>query len=103
MYLIRLKCNYIFTISKIYSWFWFKKKPINYNPKTLPRSQDAEPVICETTGLYGIRKNALKKNKARIGHRPFMFEVSKKESLDIIQGGMALQRKLWVYANLRIF
>ncbi len=77
------KYDSIFTISKIYSWFWFKKKPINYNPKTLPRSQDAEPVICETTGLYGIRKNALKKNKARIGHRPFMFEVSRKESLDI--------------------
>ena len=34
---------------------WFKK-PINYRPKILPRSQDARPVIIETTGLYGITK-----------------------------------------------
>ena len=23
----------IFTATKIYSWFWLKNKPINYNPK----------------------------------------------------------------------
>ena len=37
------KYDSIFTIRKIYSWFWFKKKPVNYNPKVLPRSQDAKP------------------------------------------------------------
>ena len=24
-----------YLIRKIYSWFWIKKKPINYNPKRL--------------------------------------------------------------------
>ena len=51
----------IFTAKKIYSWFWFKNKPVNYKPKVLPRSQDAQPIIMETTGLYGIKKNSLKK------------------------------------------
>ena len=83
--ILKTKSNYdsIFTVKKIYSWFWFKKKPINYSPKILPRSQDAEPIICETTGLYGIKKKSLKRLKARIGKHPFMHEISKKESLDI--------------------
>ncbi len=73
----------IITIQKIYSWFWFNKKPVNYKPKVLPRSQDASPIICETTGLYGITKIALKKNKCRIGSNPIFFEIPEKESLDI--------------------
>ena len=46
----------ILTVNKIYSWFWYNNKPINYNPKVLPRSQDAIPIIQESTGLYGIKK-----------------------------------------------
>jgi len=82
--LLRRK-NYdsILTIQSIYSWFWFNKKPINYKPKLLPRSQDAKPVIIETTGLYGITSKALKKIKCRIGKTPYFFEVPNKESLDL--------------------
>ena len=60
------KIDSIFTIKKIFSWFWYKDKPVNYNPKILPRSQDALPVIQESTGLYGISRKALKKYKCRI-------------------------------------
>lgn len=77
------KIDSIFTSKSIYSWFWFKKRPVNYNPKVLPRSQDAKPVVVETTGLYGIQKKALLKHKCRIGKRPFFFEVSDIETLDI--------------------
>ena len=58
-------------------------KPINYSPKKLPRSQDATPVVVETTGLYGISKRALKKYKCRIGNKPFFFEVQDDESIDL--------------------
>jgi len=83
--ILKTKSNYdsIFTVKKIYSWFWFKKKPINYSPKTLPRSQDAQPIIQESTGLYGISKKSLKKNKCRIGNNPYFFEVSQQEALDL--------------------
>ena len=37
----------------------------------------------ETTGLYGIRGNTLKKYKCRIGKKPFFFNVNKKEALDL--------------------
>ena len=77
------KYDSIFTIKEIYSWFWFKNKPINYKPKVLPRSQDAEPIIQETTGIYGIRSNTLKKIKCRIGKKPFLLKVSDEESIDL--------------------
>ena len=73
----------ILTAKSIYSWFWFKKKPVNYVPKVLPRSQDAMPIVCETTGLYGIRKTSLKKNKCRIGNTPFFYEVEDEEAIDL--------------------
>ena len=77
------KFDSILTCKKIFSWFWFKEKPINYKPQKLPRSQDALPIMQETTGLYGIRRNALIKNKCRIGKKPYFFEVSNSESLDL--------------------
>ena len=83
--ILKLKKNFdsIFTSHKIYSWFWFKKKPVNYQPKVLPRSQDAKPIIMETTGLYGIREKTLKKYKCRIGKKPFFFNINRKEALDL--------------------
>tara|TARA_A100001015_G_C15002118_1_gene718956 strand:- start:192 stop:830 length:639 start_codon:yes stop_codon:yes gene_type:complete len=77
------KVDSIMTVKKFFSWFWFNNKPINYNPKILPRSQDARPIIQESTGLYGIKRKALLKKKCRIGDKPYFFEVSNKESLDL--------------------
>ena len=77
------KHDSILTCNEIFSWFWFNKKPVNYKPEILPRSQDAKPIIMETTGLYGIKSNALKKYKCRIGKKPYFYMVNKKESLDL--------------------
>lgn len=77
------KYDSILTSRSIYSWFWFNNKPINYKPNILPRSQDAKPVIVETTGLYGISSQSLQKYKCRIGKNPFFFEVPANESLDL--------------------
>lgn len=79
----KLVYNSILTSKKLQSWVWFENNPVNYDPKILPRSQDAKPVIIETTGLYGIRKNELIKNKSRIGSNPYFFDVSDEESIDI--------------------
>ncbi len=77
------KNDSIMTVNEIYSWFWFKNKPINYQPKVLPRSQDAKPIIQETTGLYGITQKALVKYKCRIGKKPIFFKVPNHEALDL--------------------
>jgi len=73
----------ILTVKEIYTWFWFNKKPVNYNPKILPRSQDAKPITMETTGLYGIRKKTLKSMKCRIGKKPYFLKVEDEETIDL--------------------
>lgn len=73
----------IFTATEDNGWFWFNNKPVNYDPKVLPRSQDAKHMIKESTGLYGIKKEALLKNKCRIGANPKIHLISWEEALDI--------------------
>ena len=73
----------IFTATHKCGWYWFDNKPINYDPKVLPRSQDAKQVINETTALYGISNVAINELKCRIGKTPFFYFVSDKEAIDI--------------------
>ena len=73
----------VFTALKENSFFWYCHNPINYRPCVLPRSQDMEPVYEETTGLYGITNEALKKYRCRIGRNPIIQVVDKFEAADI--------------------
>lgn len=73
----------VFTALKENSFFWYCNNPINYRPCVLPRSQDMEPVIEETTGLYGISNAALSKYRCRIGAKPYIQLVNKFEAVDI--------------------
>ncbi len=68
---------------KIIVFFWLNNMPINYRPDILPRSQDMTPVIEETTGMYGISKDALRKYGCRIGANPYIYIVNKFEAVDI--------------------
>lgn len=72
-----------FTALKHNGFFWLSDSPINYRPCILPRSQDMQPVIEETTGLYGISKAALAKYRCRIGANPYVHFVDKFEAVDI--------------------
>lgn len=72
-----------FTAVRHQSFFWLNDSPINYRPCILPRSQDMLPMVEETTGLYGISKQALEKYRCRIGARPYIYFVSKFEAVDI--------------------
>ena len=77
------KFDSILTATKIYSWFWYNDKPINYKPSILPRSQNASPIIRETTALYGIKSDSLKKYKCRIGKYPIFYFVDQIEAIDL--------------------
>ena len=72
-----------FTATENHSFYWYGGAPLNYRPAELPRSQDLPPVIEETTGLYGIRREALVKCRCRIGERPYIHVVGKFEAVDI--------------------
>jgi len=72
-----------FTATAHQGFFWLSDSPINYRPGILPRSQDLLPVIEETTGLYGISREALNRYRCRIGRKPYIHIVSKYEAVDI--------------------
>lgn len=66
-------------------WVWHKGKAINYRPDEpdgLPRSQDAT-YLKETTGMYGIHRQAALSTGCRIGKRPYFMQIPRIESLDI--------------------
>lgn len=77
------KYDSCFTATENYGFYWINDNPINYRPEILPRTQDMLPVIEESTGLYGIKKEALKKYRCRIGANPYIYPISKFEAVDI--------------------
>ena len=72
-----------FTAHKIQDYLWSNNKPLNFDATNLPRSQDLEPIYRETSGIYVFTKAEYLQNKRRIGDRPYIKEVSFKESIDI--------------------
>jgi N-acylneuraminate cytidylyltransferase len=72
-----------FTAVKHHGFFWIHKHAVNYQPYILPRSQDLEPVVEETTGLYGISRESLEQYRCRIGRKPYIYYVDKFEAVDI--------------------
>jgi len=78
------KYDSILTATEEYGWFWHKDQPINYQPNILPRSQDATPVIKETTGLYGISKRSYDRYRCRVGATPYFYIIrDRKECIDL--------------------
>ena len=77
------KNDSIFTVCEQKGWHWFGGDPINYNPSELPRSQDAQGIWKETTGLYGITRDALAWTNRRIGLDPILYQVENDEAVDI--------------------
>lgn len=72
-----------FTATSNHGFYWLNNNPVNYRPCILPRSQDMLPVIEETTGLYGISNESLRKFHCRIGRNPYIHIVNKFEAVDI--------------------
>ena len=58
------------------------------------------PVVEESTGLYGIKKESLEKYRCRIGRKPYIYLVSKFEAVDI---NMEEDLKIAEYVGKMIF
>ena len=72
-----------FLATELYSFCWFDGKPLNYKLDSVPRTQDLEPVIKETSSLYIFSKELFKKHKRRIGFKPYIKIVDIFEGWDI--------------------
>lgn len=77
------KYDSAFCAVKIQDYLWQDGEPMNFDASNLPRSQDLKPIFRETSGVYAFTKEAFEKTKRRIGLKPFVKEVSFKESIDI--------------------
>lgn len=72
-----------FTATENHGFFWLHGCPISYRPGIMPRTQDLEPVLEESTGLYGISASSLEKYRCRIGRNPYIHIISRFEAVDI--------------------
>lgn len=72
-----------FCAVKIQDFLWKNNKPLNFDAENLPRSQDLEVIYRETSGVYVFDRDVFEKYHRRIGMKPYIKEVSFRESIDI--------------------
>lgn len=77
------KYDSAFCAIKLQNYLWQDGQPLNFDATNLPRTQDLKPVYQETSGIYVFTKEVFIKYHRRIGKRPFIKEVTFKESVDI--------------------
>lgn len=57
--------------------------PINHDPEVLLPTQCLTPMYRENSNMYVFTRQSFMKTRARIGQRPFLFEMNETESIDI--------------------
>ena len=72
-----------FSAERIQTFAWYKGNPINYDLQDVPRTQDMEPVMVETSAFYMFKKEIFTQHHRRIGFHPYIQEVSGMEAVDI--------------------
>ncbi len=65
------------------SYMWMNGKPINYDMKNIPRTQDLEPIYEETSAFFIFRREVFTELGQRIGNNPYICEVDQLEAIDI--------------------
>lgn len=74
----------LFSVTSVHSRLWDSQAgAINHDPATLLRTQDLPAVYEENSCIYIFTRNILQSRRNRIGQRPLMFEVDRRESWDI--------------------
>lgn len=74
----------LFSVNRYQSRFYNAEFiPINHNPSELVRTQDLPPIFEENSCLYLFSRESFLQAGARIGSRPYLFEMDKIESIDI--------------------
>jgi CMP-N-acetylneuraminic acid synthetase len=79
-----VKNNYdsAFSVKEEKTFSWFQDKPLNYNLKFIPRTQNLNSVFLETSAFYIFNKKVIEK-KRRIGDNSKMIITKFPEYIDI--------------------
>ena len=70
-------------VERINTFAWCGARPVNYDPNSVPKTQEIEPVLIETSGFYLFERSLALKDSRRVGYRPLFCEVSFPETIDI--------------------
>jgi CMP-N-acetylneuraminic acid synthetase len=74
----------LFSVTRVQTRLWSQVgEPINHDPSELIRTQDLPPVYEENSCIYMFSRQTFLANNSRIGNRPLMFEMDRREALDI--------------------
>lgn len=74
----------LFGVTRLQTRLWNQlAQAVNHNPNILLRTQDLPPIYEENSNLYIFTADTLMRRHNRIGERPIMFEIGRKEAWDI--------------------
>ncbi|GAB4580912.1 MAG: acylneuraminate cytidylyltransferase family protein [Anaerolineales bacterium] len=74
----------LFGVTRLQTRLWDQlTRPVNHNPNILLRTQDLPPIYEENSCLYIFKRETLVRRRNRLGERPLMFEIDRKEAWDI--------------------
>ena len=92
----------LFTVTRHNArFYWSDGNPINHNPQELIRTQDLPPILEENSSLYIFSKESFRQStNRRIGLKPYLFETSRFEAIDIDEEDDFLLAELLCQAKL---
>lgn len=74
----------LFSVTRIQSRFWnARTQPVNHDPGMLLRTQDLPAIYEENSNMYLFKRDSLEKRYNRIGEKPLMYEIDRREAVDI--------------------
>lgn len=71
------------SVTEVKDFLYFKKQPINFNPRSAPNSQNLKNVVKLNFAINILKTSNMAKNKSLIGHKPFFYKLSEIEGFDI--------------------
>ena len=71
------------TVNYVKEHLWLNNKPLNYNPKKSPNTQDLPNILKLTYGANIIEREKMIQKKNVVGNKPYFYLVDEIEGLDV--------------------
>ena len=80
---MKSECDSLTSVDIIKNHLWLNGRPLNYDLKNTPNSQDLPDVLRLNYGISIIKRDSMLKNKSLIGNNPDFYELDCYEAIDI--------------------
>ncbi len=71
------------TVNVLKHHMWLNGKPLNYDPKNSPNTQDLPDIYKLTYSISIIERNAMLEHKNIVGNSPHFYEIDDVEGVDV--------------------